>query len=56
VTYLEAVAAQQFLQEVLTKDGEPVTIDMISTNGFMARITGPKHFEEWIPIEGLRGK
>lgn len=56
MTYVEAVTAQQQFKEVLTSDGETVTIDMISTNGFMARVNGPQHFEEWIPIEKLRDK
>lgn len=57
MTYFDVVQSQQDGKEVLTKEGKPVVVHFISSNGFMALVTGrggSPQDGEWVSISGLR--
>jgi hypothetical protein len=61
MNHLRAVTAEQQGERVLFLDGNNafvVNIDMLSTNGFMARVTGPGDGpkQEWVPIARLQAR
>ena len=49
-----AVRAHQYRNTVYTREGRSVVIELISENGFMARVSGSGLREEWLPISSLR--